>query len=173
MVFVRKMQTGLHFARGPQVVGEEEITFNRMIKSHCALWNFLMEVNKDKRQSTLPWGSLEVKPGNDNSVSRQKQLAYPSEYSRWCPSHLCWASDILASANTDEGGPTELLRQIQSAFPVSVIFFLLLKKPLVQCISHNLCLSSLVPWLTSTNRLTLQMYVHMAALIVILHGGAL
>lgn len=47
------------------------------------------------------------------------------------------------------------------------------RKPLVQCISHNLCLSSLVPRLTSTNRLTLRAYVHMAALIVILHGGAL
>lgn len=104
LVLSEKLQTGLHFAREPQVVGAEEITFIGMVKSRCALWNFLMEVNKDKRQSASPSGNSEVKPGNDNSVSRQKQLAYPSEYSRWCPRHLCWASYILASANTDEGG---------------------------------------------------------------------
>lgn len=43
----------------------------------------------------------------------------------------------------------------------------------MQCISHNLCLSALVPRLTLTNRLTLQAYVHMAAVIAFLHGGAL
>lgn len=133
---------------------------------------FLMEANENKRHSASPWesaGAMPKEPGNHNGVSRHKRLAYPSEYSRWCPSHLCCASYILAPAHTDErGGGGET----QSGFPVSVIFFIS-EKPLVQCISHNLCLSSLVPRLTSTNRLTLQAYVHMAALIAILHGGAL
>lgn len=38
LVFVKKkLQTGLHFAREPQVVGAEEITFIGMVKSHRAL----------------------------------------------------------------------------------------------------------------------------------------
>lgn len=74
--------------------------------SLCGL-NFLMEPNENKRHSASPWENSEVmpkEPGNHNGVSRHKRLAYPSEYSRWCPSHLCCASYILASAHTDEGG---------------------------------------------------------------------
>lgn len=55
------------------------------------------------------------------------------------------ASHILAPARTDEGA-VALQRRIQSTFPVSVFIYLFIyfEKPLVPCISHNLCLSSLV-----------------------------
>lgn len=68
---------------------------------------FLMEANENKRHSASPWesaGAMPKEPGNHNGVSRHKRLAYPSEYSRWCPSHLCCASYILAPAHTDERG---------------------------------------------------------------------
>lgn len=55
----------------------------------------------DGGRASLHVASAE-RPGNDEGEPRQKQLAYPSEYSRWGPSHLCWASYILASASTDE-----------------------------------------------------------------------
>lgn len=151
----------------------EFMPWTSVIKSHFALWNFLMEAHGNKRHSASPWESSEVKPGNDNGLSRHKQLAYPSEYSRWCPSHLCCTSYIFASAHTDDGGRGHSAAVVDPKWFPCVSNFLFSKKPLVQCISHNLCLSSLVPRLTSTNRLTLQAYVHMAALIVILHGGAL
>lgn len=73
--------------------------------SLCGL-NFLMEA--DEKQKALCVALREAQemmpkePGNHNGVSRHKRLAYPSEYSRWCPSHLCCASYILASAHTDE-----------------------------------------------------------------------
>lgn len=113
---------------------------HRLLKYHLFLWicatnrrdkvslcglNFLMKPNENKRHSASPWERSEVmpeEPGNHNGLSRHERLAYPSEYSRWCPSHLCCASYILASAHTDEGGCGAAAVN-PSGFPVSVIFY--------------------------------------------------